>query len=946
MPVGFHFDTAIQAELNKRHGVNRNAQLGPLSGITVHDGTGHANGELGRFGAFPGETNVAVLVPGTGIANRFIARDGKPFLGGERVHYLANEMPHQAWWKGDHYEIVILLTGGFHPDVVHEIYPEDHVLAGQGNEFYLVFHAYFSRQADLQGRLARYARTEIERILRDTKNPEYNYAALLFAMADNRYDNITADFIRSASDSGNPLAQRLMQSAYEDFEDRTSGPGIARYAREQIAHYRTLPGEADYQAAKALSASVDGNLEKITGSMIGKAAAKGSRLAQRVLIERATEFGRGMAEIYAASANIWPSEIDLNQTKFAVGGHLALNVGVTFGDISILDAVRQGAGEVFQSQGVSFDVNERIRVSTIHEGMREFVGGLPTVEEIARHKELLARSEQRPVARTFAAQGPWGPARSEARAKRHSASEEISVLSVENTHSAWGPVVPASVLLGIGGIHYRIRMTAQTQHEVQSNQYHEQDLDFSIAREIAANHTSGPNEARMNLRVTNPRSGRFTIDHQRSTVNFATLPGNEKEQLDEAVTAWLKGITAWTSTNVRAEARAKNPARQFSAKQIQAGVAQTIRASKTFLSGKTGRQAAIVILTPWGTLHYADSLTTALYHPIKGAALPAAVTFQLQATSLDLRYVSFSRKVLNQKKSSKAVELILNHLPAINQILIKWLAKTKRDSSAIRIGDVLIRPMGVNSNGQPTHLRIELAPSKRIKGLRVQTVSSDSIVRAEARAESDQPEQLAMPEGDSEAAVLVRRLLTSRIGHRLLVRWSDEFGTQYSTGVLHQKTALKDAGNPGEHILIWFEDNHGLITTRSQIKEIADLGTGEYIIPDAASISVPAEKSLSAETVARIIDARNRGQELWVEWADQHGKNFARGTLKEAAGEGRTLNIQFEGNDGVRIDFNSMGIGDVVNLTAGQIVKFRSEAHRVLFRPLGRPPKGPKRGQR
>ena len=89
MKRGYRFDDpnysdSIPSTLSLKHGIR-------LWGITVHDGTAHAMGQMNeRLGS-----NMRTLLyvgPGSGIAHRLV-ENGQPFTGGAEVSFIQNEMP-------------------------------------------------------------------------------------------------------------------------------------------------------------------------------------------------------------------------------------------------------------------------------------------------------------------------------------------------------------------------------------------------------------------------------------------------------------------------------------------------------------------------------------------------------------------------------------------------------------------------------------------------------------------------------------------------------------------------------------------------------------------------------------------------------------------------------------------------------------------------------------
>ncbi len=124
--AGLDIAAELGKRINARFQSQRHPSLGLIEVIVVHDGTGHAKGELSRFGRHPGAPPLFFFAPGTGIAIRAIV-NGKPFTGGAKVQFLANEV-HTLVFNGDSanpdYRLMIEETRGDHPNFMDQTLPD------------------------------------------------------------------------------------------------------------------------------------------------------------------------------------------------------------------------------------------------------------------------------------------------------------------------------------------------------------------------------------------------------------------------------------------------------------------------------------------------------------------------------------------------------------------------------------------------------------------------------------------------------------------------------------------------------------------------------------------------------------------------------------------------------------------------------------------------------
>lgn len=217
----------------------------------------------------------------------------------------------------------------------------------------------------------------------DVKNPDYTYVGLKTA---GHHPDFTNPYIPdSRPRKKNPLFGK------EDMEDRTSGPGIARYAVSLLSNKGKGSIEAGLQAdAEAVRAAVNGDLDKIDTALLGKLANDGNKFAIKVVTERAYELGVGTAVFLLQSSKTWK--------EFTLPKHIVIGSGVARIGKIFIDAVRKGAAARFAQAGVTYDV-QNIQLSGIADDTaREFFGGLPSPERLAQHTELMnnaARSELR-----------------------------------------------------------------------------------------------------------------------------------------------------------------------------------------------------------------------------------------------------------------------------------------------------------------------------------------------------------------------------------------------------------------------------------------------------------------------------------------------------------------------------------------------------------------------
>ena len=101
MKQGFRFDTEIPNYFEQATGAN-------ISGLTVHDGTGHAFGDKSVYGPFDEQDTIYGFWVGTGIAARVSPPGRIAFTGGAEFNELHNELPHSTLWMADQQRFTVI----------------------------------------------------------------------------------------------------------------------------------------------------------------------------------------------------------------------------------------------------------------------------------------------------------------------------------------------------------------------------------------------------------------------------------------------------------------------------------------------------------------------------------------------------------------------------------------------------------------------------------------------------------------------------------------------------------------------------------------------------------------------------------------------------------------------------------------------------------------------
>ncbi|MCM8794677.1 MAG: hypothetical protein NC819_02600 [Candidatus Omnitrophica bacterium] len=212
----------------------------------------------------------------------------------------------------------------------------------------------------------------------DPDNPDYE-----FVMVKTKGENPPADVPTLANGDPNPFFGK------ETLEQRTAGPGIARYAVALAAS-----GQFDQAAVvdPLIAMSPDNDINKITAKILGVAANQGNPLAVKAVRERGRELGVGLAVMLVEFHRNWP--------EFAWPPHIVLGGGVAqIGDL-YLEAVKEGFRDRlnrYATEGSVPDLPDteefvsRIEASAIKDSdARELLAGLPTQIQADGHAAKLA----------------------------------------------------------------------------------------------------------------------------------------------------------------------------------------------------------------------------------------------------------------------------------------------------------------------------------------------------------------------------------------------------------------------------------------------------------------------------------------------------------------------------------------------------------------------------
>ena len=170
-----------------------------------------------------------------------------------------------------------------------------------------------------------------------------------------------------------------------DMEDRTGGPGIEAYGREEIQRILSNGQSEEHDAAQALISRVDGDVDKIDTKILGAAVHEETPnpLALRIIQERGRELGIGLAVLIIEYQNVF----GVAPPEYVIIGSGVSQIGAPY-----LDAVREGAKRRFAAAGVAFDVDNRFIPSKIKDDTaRELFGGLPSQADIRAYTQKLGK---------------------------------------------------------------------------------------------------------------------------------------------------------------------------------------------------------------------------------------------------------------------------------------------------------------------------------------------------------------------------------------------------------------------------------------------------------------------------------------------------------------------------------------------------------------------------
>lgn len=315
---GVNMAKQLQDRVNRL--LARHPLLGEIQVIGVHDGTGHALGELSRFGTFPGQKSMHLVGPGTGIANRTTDAEGNPFTGGPEVDRVANEAPNMLAWEPvrKDYQLVIFDTVG---------YP-------------------LSREYLANG----------------SKNPYYGRQSM---------------------------------------EDRTAGPGIARYVVEllraghtgssEFLEHLLVPLANRVREGAGLEKDELDQIMRTTGDLVTRTTPNLTALT--AVTERAYELGVGTAVTIVEYHRYY------GQERYPYPAHIVLAGGVsTIGELyetNFKAGLRARLERYRTEKNAPADLPDptelvnRVATSKIPDKDRELLGGLPTENQIAAHQKLL-----------------------------------------------------------------------------------------------------------------------------------------------------------------------------------------------------------------------------------------------------------------------------------------------------------------------------------------------------------------------------------------------------------------------------------------------------------------------------------------------------------------------------------------------------------------------------
>lgn len=174
----------------------------------------------------------------------------------------------------------------------------------------------------------------------------------------------------------------------ETLEQRTSGPGVARYAAQLAREPRR--GDADFArwADDLTERAGPGGLDALTAAQVGEAARDGNPLARRAIRERMRELGIGLAVFVVESNRLFE--------EFGWPDHVVFGGGVSHAESELfLEAIRGGFADRlarYITEDYPADLANRLVLSkyvAVDETARQMTALFPTEVEMAAYREKL-----------------------------------------------------------------------------------------------------------------------------------------------------------------------------------------------------------------------------------------------------------------------------------------------------------------------------------------------------------------------------------------------------------------------------------------------------------------------------------------------------------------------------------------------------------------------------
>lgn len=185
----------------------------------------------------------------------------------------------------------------------------------------------------------------------------------------------------------------------ETLEQRTSGPGVARYAAQLARAVSATDAEATAWADDLTQRAGPDGLDALTSVHVSAAARAGNPLARRAIRNRMQELGIGLA--------VFIVESHLAFAEFGWPDHIVFGGGVAHAEPELfLDAIRDGFRRrlaQYDGEGVSYpvDLPDRLALSKhveVDETARQMAALFPTPEELAAYqRRLQAAGLEEPV---------------------------------------------------------------------------------------------------------------------------------------------------------------------------------------------------------------------------------------------------------------------------------------------------------------------------------------------------------------------------------------------------------------------------------------------------------------------------------------------------------------------------------------------------------------------